>query len=322
MTEVHKHPVPIHNLLQTIDAGRLLDVASGVGQFTRILVDCLGGYEQVIGIDTSATAIERANSGFTESDVSFEVADATTLPFPDDSFDAVSFSNSLHHMKDLEAVFSEIQRVLIPGGQLILFEMHSDAPSSASQNAIDLHLWAASVDRAIGRFHDPVMTREQLVSQFEGLNLQHRTVIDWHSEDETDNLEPILQAIDQVLKSAEGTPEQSELANEADILKERIRSRVRMSSGSPFSGDRTRASASFAHRETQTPQPMQAASSIRTSPSCNARASNGQDSIHCPQPMQSVSVRSTTYPDDASIGVPFRLARMAPQQHEQQLQMA
>jgi ubiquinone/menaquinone biosynthesis C-methylase UbiE len=218
------HPLPIYNVLHPIDAGRVLDVASGVGQFTRLLVDCLGGFNEIVGIDTSEKAIGKANESFSEPTVRFEQADAASMPFPAHRFNTVTLSNSLHHMEDLEAVLAEIRRILVPGGRLILFEMHSDAPNPASQNAIDLHLWAAAVDRAIGRFHDPVLTREQLASQIESLHLQRQTVIDWHSEDETDDLEPILQAIDQVLNSAEGTPEQSELANEADVLKERIRS--------------------------------------------------------------------------------------------------
>jgi hypothetical protein len=51
-------------------------------------------------------------------------------------------------------------------------------------------------------------------------------------------------------------------------------------------------------------------------------ALNWQLSAHSPQPMHIVSSSWQTYPDEASMGVPRRCACMAPQQHEQQLQMA
>ena len=224
MPQADKHPVPIRDLLQTVDAGRTLDVASGVGQFTRLLVDCLGSYEEIVGIDTRAEAIEQAKGALTEPNVRFEVADATALPFPDNSFDTASLSNSLHHMADLEAVLSEIRRVVTPEGQLILFEMHSDAPNTASQNAIDLHLWAAEVDRALGKHHDPMLSRQQLLSLIDALALTNQRFVDWHSTDQTQDFEGVAQAIGQVLQQAKDTDEQEALAAKAEVLKERIRS--------------------------------------------------------------------------------------------------
>ncbi|MBU1050054.1 class I SAM-dependent methyltransferase [Candidatus Bipolaricaulota bacterium] len=218
------HPASIRHVLQEIDGGRILDVASGVGQFSRLLVDCLGSYEQLTGIDTSTKAIEQANAGFSEPNVHFQVADATTLPFPDGSFDTVALSNSMHHMANLEAVFCEIRRVLIPRGRLILFEMHSDAPSPASQNAIDLHLWAAEVDRALGKYHEPVLSRKQLMLQIDALQLRNRQSIEWCSNDENDDVEGIAQLMKQVLQQVEGMDKENALAETARALIERIRS--------------------------------------------------------------------------------------------------
>ncbi len=49
---------------------------------------------------------------------------------------------------------------------------------------------------------------------------------------------------------------------------------------------------------------------------------NWQTSAHSPQPAHRSSFTCATYPDDAIIGVPLRRASIAPQQQEQQLQMA
>jgi hypothetical protein len=59
-----------------------------------------------------------------------------------------------------------------------------------------------------------------------------------------------------------------------------------------------------------------------TCPSLTRSALNWQVAAQVPQPVQSAVSARHTYPDDASIGVPRCHASIAPQQHEQQLQMA
>ena len=49
----------------------------------------------------------------------FEVADARSLPYGDDTFDVVLIANALHVMTDPERALSQIDRVLRPGGLLI-----------------------------------------------------------------------------------------------------------------------------------------------------------------------------------------------------------
>jgi ubiquinone/menaquinone biosynthesis C-methylase UbiE len=217
------HPAPLRELLSTIPAGKVLDIASGVGQFTRMLVDCLGSFDRIIGIDSSAPTIEKARSLFPEDSVTFEVADASALPFPDDSFDTVALANSLHHMEDLETVRSEIRRVLSPSGRWIVFEMHADAPSSASQNAIDLHLWAAAVDRTLGRYHAPVYSLKELTQIIAGLGLTNTRTVTWHSTDAPEDREGIVEVIHTILKQVTRMPQEPELASQAKDLIERIR---------------------------------------------------------------------------------------------------
>jgi hypothetical protein len=95
-----------------------------------------------------------------------------------------------------------------------------------------------------------------------------------------------------------------------------------ISNGSPLVASRSREIASCAQWATHTPQPMQAAALIRANPSSTAIAANWQTSVHSPQPAHRSSSTCATYPDEAIMGVPFRCASIAPQQQEQQLQMA
>lgn len=76
------------------------------------------------GIDISDRAIERAcvraaAAGFKHC--SFEVMDAEALTFEDASFDVVFGRGIVHHL-DLERCFSEVRRVLKPGGQAFFYE--------------------------------------------------------------------------------------------------------------------------------------------------------------------------------------------------------
>jgi ubiquinone/menaquinone biosynthesis C-methylase UbiE len=94
MTELSK-------TLKTIDAGKILDVATGSGGFIHFLLDEFGEYEEIIGIDSS----ERGAAVFAESfkdkpNIRFVRMDANHMDFPDASFDTVCMANSAHHFPD------------------------------------------------------------------------------------------------------------------------------------------------------------------------------------------------------------------------------
>ena len=57
--------------------------------------------------------------------VTFEIASAQKLPFPDASFDVVLSSLMLHHLPDpqREQAVSEMRRVLSPSGRLMIVEL-------------------------------------------------------------------------------------------------------------------------------------------------------------------------------------------------------
>lgn len=225
MTNPLHHPQEIYEFLHDIDAGAVLDIATGVGQFVSILSDCLGSYSEIIGVDTHAQAIDLAARQVTAAGAEFRIADATALPFLSGRFDTVAISNSLHHMEKLSEVLAEMRRVTASNGRWIIFEMHADAPNQASKNAIDLHLWAAAADRAMGRFHEPVLTRTELLDAIQDLELSDLRMIDWHSEEEPspEQIAGSVQAIENVRKQVIETKHGASLAATADELIERIR---------------------------------------------------------------------------------------------------
>ena len=54
---------------------------------------------------------------------SVKTADATAMPFPDDSFDSVVSCLMLHHIIDWERAVAEVARVLRPGGIFVGYDL-------------------------------------------------------------------------------------------------------------------------------------------------------------------------------------------------------
>ncbi len=99
---------------------RILDVAAGTGTSSVALAKS-GAH--VVAADFSPGMIEvgrarQAANPFVE----FVEADATALPFDDDSFDAVTISFGLRNVADPRGALSEFLRVLKPGGRLVICE--------------------------------------------------------------------------------------------------------------------------------------------------------------------------------------------------------
>jgi demethylmenaquinone methyltransferase/2-methoxy-6-polyprenyl-1,4-benzoquinol methylase len=101
---------------------RALDVATGTGDLAIALAN--GGFREVIGADFTPEMIDAAEvKRHGRSDLTFLVADAMALPFPDDHFDAVTVAFGLRNMKDYLGAITEMTRVVRPGGRWICLEL-------------------------------------------------------------------------------------------------------------------------------------------------------------------------------------------------------
>ncbi|MEX1363556.1 MAG: methyltransferase domain-containing protein [Nannocystaceae bacterium] len=106
---------------------RVLDLGCGPGISAFVLAQRLGPECEVVGIDRSATMIERARRHHAREHAGLRslrlmVADATALPFEDASFELVVGHSFLYLVPDREAVLAQVRRVLAPGGSLVLME--------------------------------------------------------------------------------------------------------------------------------------------------------------------------------------------------------
>jgi ubiquinone/menaquinone biosynthesis C-methylase UbiE len=100
---------------------RVLETAAGTGIVTRQLRDALPDGAQLIATDFNPPMLDLARSKFRLGEqVSFQPADATALPFGNQSFDAVVCQFGLMFFPDKAKSFSEACRVLVPGGRYLL----------------------------------------------------------------------------------------------------------------------------------------------------------------------------------------------------------
>jgi demethylmenaquinone methyltransferase/2-methoxy-6-polyprenyl-1,4-benzoquinol methylase len=99
---------------------RVLDVAAGTG--TSSVAIAKGG-AHVVAADFSPGMIEVGSKRHADNPfVEFVQADATKLPFDDESFDAVTISFGLRNVADPRGAIDEFIRVTKPGGRLVICE--------------------------------------------------------------------------------------------------------------------------------------------------------------------------------------------------------
>ena len=103
-----------------LDAGqRLLDLASGTGDPAVTLAERVGptGHVVVTDLAPQMIAIARENAARAGlRNLSFDVVDAHTLPYPDANFDRVTCRLGVMFFWDCPRALAEVRRVLKPGG--------------------------------------------------------------------------------------------------------------------------------------------------------------------------------------------------------------
>lgn len=110
---------------------KVLEIGIGLGtdlkQFARAGAECYG-----VDITRRHLELTERNFALEGLDVKLFNADATALPFPDDSFDCIHSFGVLHHIPDVDKVLAEALRVLKPGGVLLSTVYHKYSMAAAT----------------------------------------------------------------------------------------------------------------------------------------------------------------------------------------------
>jgi ubiquinone/menaquinone biosynthesis C-methylase UbiE len=107
-----------------LNTKKILDVGCGTGELETNLANRL----EVIGVDLATAMLSVAKEK--REDCEFLRASCDKLPFRDCTFTMVLVVNVLHHVKPNERnpFFSEISKMLVPGGYVIVFEHNPKNP--------------------------------------------------------------------------------------------------------------------------------------------------------------------------------------------------
>ena len=107
------------NRLSLRPLSRVLEIAAGTGVVTRALASALGESTSIVATDLNQEMLDQACATGTKRNVEWRQADATQLPFPDKTFDAVVCQFGIMFFPEKSKAFSEARRVLKPGGIFI-----------------------------------------------------------------------------------------------------------------------------------------------------------------------------------------------------------
>jgi demethylmenaquinone methyltransferase/2-methoxy-6-polyprenyl-1,4-benzoquinol methylase len=100
---------------------RVIDVATGTGDLAVALARAVGADGEVVACDFSERMLARARTKAPQ--LRFEWADALSLPYASDSFDAATVGFGVRNFADLRRGIEEMVRVVRPGGRVVILEI-------------------------------------------------------------------------------------------------------------------------------------------------------------------------------------------------------
>ena len=143
---------PLQDLLKLPANGWMLDAGGGTGRVSAGLRPYLRG---VVVCDSSVPMLQKSVG---KSDISPIKGDVAQLPFSNDSFDRVLVVDALHHFKDPETAIEEFQRILKPGGRIVIEEFN------IKRFAVKIIAWAEKLALMGSRFFSPFEIKEMLIA--------------------------------------------------------------------------------------------------------------------------------------------------------------
>ncbi|PKN80998.1 MAG: class I SAM-dependent methyltransferase [Candidatus Cloacimonetes bacterium HGW-Cloacimonetes-1] len=213
--------------LSELNGGKVLDAATGRGEFIQIIKQSFRSYTQIIGIDVSEKAVAHAEKLFPENNIEIFKMDLEDIQYEDGYFDTVTISNSLHHLGDVNKVLGELLRVLKPGGLLLVTEMYRDGKQSEAQSThINMHHWISKIDRISNIPHNETFKKDEIIGFVNKLPLKNVSIEDFYyptdNPKEVKSCESLIRNCTDTIKRLETMDNTSSLVTEGKQLINRI----------------------------------------------------------------------------------------------------
>lgn len=184
----------------------ILDIGCGLGNTTAQFAASVAPDGKAIGLDNSQVFVDEATNRYAHLDnISIIYGDATDIPLPDNSVDAVYVERVFQHLPHPELALNEIERVLRPEGRALILEpdwhkLEVDHPQRETTSQIIKATWASirnsdivlSLPSFIGKTDLYIANSESLVYPV-------------HGRAEVDRLLPIMRAAEVGIKQGLAT---------------------------------------------------------------------------------------------------------------------
>lgn len=122
-----RHARRIATLVINSGISSVLEAGCGAGFSLAHIKTAAGSPVTCAGCDTDADMLEFAAKTH-GTDITWSLNGDESLPFKDNSFEFIFSEGSLHHFRYPEKMFSEIKRVLKPGGEMLVMDINPDSP--------------------------------------------------------------------------------------------------------------------------------------------------------------------------------------------------
>jgi ubiquinone/menaquinone biosynthesis C-methylase UbiE len=148
--------------ISRFDAGSLLDVAVGRGDFLKFAIGAFRSWKNIAAIDIDSEVLQTARHELSGTPVTLILGSGLQMPFMDDYFDTITISNALHHIEDLPLLFSEMARVCKTNGLVIINEMLNEDNQNVDETYMLYHKFISDIDHQQGRYHRDTFSLKEM----------------------------------------------------------------------------------------------------------------------------------------------------------------
>ncbi len=160
----YENMLTLKERISGFDAGSLLDVGVGRGEFLKFALGSFHSWKKAAGIDIDQESLRTAINAFDNTPVILVLGSALSMPFTDKYFDTVTLSNALHHIENLPALLSETVRVCKSKGRVIINEMINENTTGLQETYMLYHKFIADIDNHRGVYHRETYTLKEIQS--------------------------------------------------------------------------------------------------------------------------------------------------------------